>query len=90
VTLPTREEAVRFNESLPCTGEIVDLAVEETQVTATFVLGDRQAGPCDAPGEQASAIIVVESGKIVVWQQVPVLGEDTPVPAPPAADEPTA
>jgi limonene-1,2-epoxide hydrolase len=74
-TLPTREEAVRFNESLPCSGEVVELVAEGNQVTATFLLGDRQASRCDGPGRLATAILVVEDGKIVVWQQVPTPAE---------------
>lgn len=74
-TLTTHEAAVRFNESLPCSGEVVELVAEGNQVTATFLLGDRQSSRCDAPGQLATAIFVVEDGKIVVWQQVPTPAE---------------
>ena len=69
--LATHEDAVAFNSSLPCSGRIVELAVEGNEVSATFVLGDRPGSACDGPGQQATAIFVVEDGKIVVWQQVP-------------------
>jgi limonene-1,2-epoxide hydrolase len=75
--LPTREDAVAFNRSLPCSGQIVELTTVDNQVTATFLLGDRPASPCDGPGQLATAVFVVEDGKIVVWQQVP-----TPVDEP--------
>jgi hypothetical protein len=85
-SLPTHADAVAFNEGLPCSGEIVELTAERNQVTATFLLGDRQASRCDGPGQLATAIFVIEAGKIVVWQQVP-----TPA-GPPAGngEEPTA
>jgi limonene-1,2-epoxide hydrolase len=70
-TLATKEDAVGFNASLPCSGQIVELTVERDQVTATFLLGDRPQSRCDGPGQQATAIFVVQDGKIVVWQQVP-------------------
>jgi limonene-1,2-epoxide hydrolase len=74
----SREDAVAFNRSLPCSGKIVELEVEEDQVVATFLLGDRPASPCDGPGQQATAIFVVEDGKIVVWQQIPTPGGQQP------------
>ncbi len=76
--ITSREDAVAFNTSLPCSGEIVELTTEGNEVTATFVLGDRPASPCDGPGEQATAIFVVEDGKIVLWQQVPTPGGQEP------------
>ncbi len=72
--LATHADAVRFNASLPCSGRILELTVERSQVTATFLLGHRPASRCDAPGRQATAIFIVEDGKIVVWQQVPAPG----------------
>jgi len=80
--LPTHEAALAFNESLPCSGEIVELRVEGDQVIATFVLGDRPASPCDGPGQRATALFVVEDGMIVLWQQVPTPG--APGEEPPA------
>lgn len=77
--LATREDAVSFNASLPCSGRIVELTVERDQVTATFLLGDRPGGRCDGPGQQAAAIFVVQDGKIVVWQQVPAPAGPAPV-----------
>ena len=74
----SRDDAIAFNRSLPCAGEIVELKVEDNQVLATFLLGDRPASPCDGPGQQAMAIFVVEDGKIVVWQQVPTPGGQQP------------
>jgi limonene-1,2-epoxide hydrolase len=74
--LPTREDAVAFNRSLPCSGQIVELTTIGDQVTATFLLGDRPASPCDGPGELVTAVFVVEDGKIVVWQQIPTPADE--------------
>ncbi len=78
VQLTSRDDALAFNRSLPCSGEIIELTSEGNEVTATFLLDDRPASPCDGPGEQATAIFVVENGKIVVWQQVPTPGGQQP------------
>ena len=86
-TLPTRETAVAFNASLPCSGEIIALRVEDDQVIATFLLGDRPTSACDGPGERATALFVVAEGKIVLWQQVPTPGGAAPEDVPPAGDE---
>jgi hypothetical protein len=69
--LETKLEAVAFNASLPCSGEIVDLDEEDDRVTATFRLGNRETSRCDAPGAEARAAFRVVDGKIVLWQQLP-------------------
>jgi hypothetical protein len=73
-----RGQAVDWNRSLPCSGRIVDLRARGETVTATFVLGDRPASRCDAPGEEASAVFRVHRGKIVLWHQVPVSAGGAP------------
>ena len=77
--LRTHAEAVAWNASLPCSGKIVDLSTSGATVTATFLLGDRTTGPCDGPGQRATAIFRVRDGKIVLWHQVPTA---TPPPSP--------
>ena len=42
VRLATREDAVNWNASLPCSGKIVEIATEGDTVTATFLLDDRE------------------------------------------------
>ena len=71
IVLQTREDAMRWNASLPCAGHITTLAAIGNEVTVTFVLGARPGRTCDGPGEQAAAIFTVEHGKIVRWEQVP-------------------
>jgi limonene-1,2-epoxide hydrolase len=69
--LETRREAIAFNASLPCSGQIVELDAEADIVTATFELGDRPERRCDAPGAQVRATFRVREGKIVLWRQHP-------------------
>jgi predicted SnoaL-like aldol condensation-catalyzing enzyme len=70
VRLETRDDAVAWNASLPCSGRIVDVETDGDTVTATFVLDDRTTSPCDAPGAQATAAFRIADGKIVLWHQL--------------------
>jgi hypothetical protein len=67
--LSRHDEAVRWNAALPCNGTIVELEVDEHEVTAVFVLSDSKTMPCDAPGAKTTAIFTVRDGKIVRWEQ---------------------
>jgi hypothetical protein len=67
--LSRHDEAVRWNAALPCDGKIVELEVDEDQVTAVFVLSDSKTTRCDAPGAKVTAIFTVRDGKIVRWEQ---------------------
>jgi limonene-1,2-epoxide hydrolase len=69
VTLRTYEDAVAWNASLPCAGEIVAIRERGEDAVATFVLRDRQDTKCDGPGEKATALFRVRKGKIVLWHQ---------------------
>jgi hypothetical protein len=71
LVLSTREEAASFNASLPCQGKIIAISTEETRVTATFLLDMRGTFACPAPGTVDTAVITVEDGKIVRWEQLP-------------------
>jgi hypothetical protein len=65
--------ALAFNASLPCAGKITRITVKGDRATATFVLGHRPRHTCTASrGEKAAAVFVVQAGKIVLWEQVPV------------------
>ncbi len=68
-TLDTEAQAVRFNASLPCSGEILELESEGDTVTATFLLADRGTIECDGPGAEVTAAFRVRDGKIVLWHQ---------------------
>jgi hypothetical protein len=77
VRLETHEDAVAWNASLPCSGEIVRVETEGDSVTATFLLDDRSTSPCDAPGAEATATFQIEDGKIVLWHQLGGEAEET-------------
>jgi limonene-1,2-epoxide hydrolase len=66
--LHTHADAVRWNASLPCSGQIVSIKTVRDTVTAKFLLGDRRMSHCDGPGSRESAVFRVQDGKIVLWQ----------------------
>ena len=71
VYLHTHRDALVWNARLPCAGRIVALRTSGSAVTATFRLHDRKRGRCgDPPGAEAIALLVVEHGKIVLWDQI--------------------
>ena len=77
VRLTSHRLAVAFNDALPCAGRIVAVRVRGNRATATFVLAARPKHRCTGIGQKAAALFVVERGKIVRWQQVPVPNEPT-------------
>jgi limonene-1,2-epoxide hydrolase len=77
VRLNTHKIAVAFNNALPCAGQIVHLRIKGNHVTATFTLGHRPMHKCSGTGVQAAALFVIQHGKIVQWQQVPVPAQAT-------------
>jgi hypothetical protein len=78
LTLRTRHQAVAWNSALPCSGRIVSIQTRGQTATATFVLGDRRHSQCDGPGQQATAIVKVVHGKIVLWHQTSAQGPTGP------------
>ncbi|MDX6485566.1 MAG: hypothetical protein QOF43_719 [Gaiellaceae bacterium] len=70
--LNSHKIAVAFNNALPCAGQIVHLTTKGDHVTATFTLGHRPMHQCSGTGLQAAALFVIQHGKIIRWQQVPV------------------
>jgi hypothetical protein len=80
----TPDLAVTFNEGLPCGGKIVRIQRSGNRVVATFLLTERPKHRCDAPGQKAAALFVVnKKGRITLWAQVAV-------PAPPKKKKPPA
>ena len=71
------EDAVAFNESLPCGAELLRAEGMGDTVTATFRLTERPGpGMCgDGTGQLAQTAFEIEDGKIVEWRRV---GEDAP------------
>jgi limonene-1,2-epoxide hydrolase len=69
-TFHTRAEAVAWNSHLPCSGKVASLETRGSTATAAFRLANRKRGRCNAPpGAQATAVFVVEDGKIILWVQ---------------------
>jgi hypothetical protein len=81
ITLTTHDDAVQWNEGLPCAGYIQSVDVDGEQATAVFVLGGRPGHFCTGPGQQAAAVFTVHEGKIVLWHEVPVPGSGAAPPA---------
>lgn len=87
VEIRSTEDAVAFNESLPCGAEVVAAATDGDVTTATFELSDRPGGDCGAgAGGQAATAFRIEDGEIVEWRRVAVPGGGE-APQPPAAGE---
>ena len=77
VKLAGHAEALSFNASLPCGGEIVEQSLAGNEVTATFSLTERPGHTCDGTGHTAVAVFRIADGKIVVWHQLPSTEPDT-------------
>jgi hypothetical protein len=69
LVLRTHADAVRWNASLPCSGQIVSIKTVRDTATATFLLGDRKMSRCDGPGGRATAIFRIRRSKIVFWHE---------------------
>jgi hypothetical protein len=73
LTLSTHADAVRWNDALPCGGEITKVEARGIYgVLVTFHLTDRPGHRCDSPGHDAAALFRVKHGKIVLWFQTSV------------------
>jgi limonene-1,2-epoxide hydrolase len=69
--LRTHVQAVSWNARLPCAAKIVSLKQNGSAVEVTFDLrGGRHRQCRDPAGAEATAIFVVERGKIVLWDQI--------------------
>ena len=78
--IDSRTDAIAFNESLPCGGEVVSAQTAGDFTTATFELSDRPGGDCgQGAGGTASTAFQIEDGKIVEWRRIDGL--------PPAAED---
>ena len=71
VRLRTHGQAIAWNKGLPCAGKIVSLRQRGSSVEATFRIRSGPHRHCQDPaGAEATAIIVVEGGKIILWAQI--------------------
>ena len=64
-------QAVSWNARLPCAGKIVSLKQNGSAVEVTFHLRSGRHRQCQDPaGAEATAMIVVEHGKVILWDQI--------------------
>jgi hypothetical protein len=69
--LHTHGQALAWNKGLPCAGRIVALKQTGSAVEVTFRLKSAKQRHCqDPPGAEAIAMLVVENGKIILWDQI--------------------
>ncbi len=80
IQIETLEDAVAFNESLPCGAEVVSTEDGGDGTTiARFTLTERPGGNCGpGVGGSASTAFLIEDGKITEWRRVPNEGEEEP------------
>lgn len=65
------EDAVAFNEMLPCGAEVISAKTVGAFTTATFSLSERPGGDCGlGVGGTASTSFVIEDGEIVEWRRL--------------------
>lgn len=84
IRIRDHQDAVAFNESLPCGGRIVAAETSGTKTIATFELSERPGGGCGSgTGATARTSFVVEGGKIVEWWRL------TDPPQPPGIEADT-
>lgn len=75
IRIRTLEDAVSFNEALPCGARLISAETFGDFTTATFRLLDRPGGECGAgTGGTAATSFVIEDGKIVEWRRVGIGG----------------
>jgi hypothetical protein len=71
IRIRTLEDAVAFNESLPCGAKLISAETVGDFTAATFRLLERPGGDCGAgTGGTAATSFVIEDGKIVEWRRV--------------------
>jgi ketosteroid isomerase-like protein len=73
LVLEDHGDAVRWNASLPCGGEVESVTERgDAEVLVVFRLTERPRHACDAPGGRGAAIFRIRDGKIVLWHQTRV------------------
>lgn len=71
IAIETPEDAIAFNDSLPCGAILVRAVTQGEFTTATFELTDRPGGNCGpGTGERAQTAFTIEDGKITEWRRV--------------------
>jgi len=77
VEITDRDDALRFNRSLPCGAELVDAQERDGRLIATFTLRERPGGGVcgQGVGGRAKVAFRISDGKIAEWRRVPTAGE---------------
>lgn len=73
IEIEDREDAIAFNETLPCGASVISATSTGEFTTATFELSERPGtgGGCGpGVGGTASTSFVIEDGKIVEWRRI--------------------
>lgn len=85
IEIETLEDAIAFNETLPCGAEVISAETDGDLTTATFRLSDRPGGGCgQGAGGQAQTSFLIEDGEIVEWRRIDGLpAEEGPAPGDP-------
>jgi hypothetical protein len=69
--IESKQDALAFNESLPCGAKLISARSEGDFTTATFRLTERPGGDCGTgTGAKASTSFEIEGAKIVEWRRV--------------------
>ena len=78
IEIETIDDAVLFNESLPCGAVLESTESQGEFITATFRLSQRPGVPeCPGDGNTAETTFVIEDGKIVEWRRVALPGPES-------------
>jgi hypothetical protein len=71
IRLRTHKQAVTWNAGLPCAGKIGSLKQNGSSVEATFRIRSGRHRHCQDPaGSEAIVMLVVEHGKIILFDQI--------------------
>lgn len=79
IDIKNRDDAVLFNESLPCGAELENAETDGEFTTASFRLTSRPGSPeCPGEGATAQTTFVIEDGLIQEWRRADVPGDEAP------------
>ncbi len=83
IKIEARDDAVLFNESLPCGAELESTEADGDLITATFRLDTRPGvAECPGDGDTAMTSFKIEDGLIVEWIRVVEPGDPQAQDAP--------
>jgi ketosteroid isomerase-like protein len=74
IQLATHEDALAFNEGLPCGARLLEVQHDGRYIVATFRLTAKPRQTCLTPGQLVRVAFVIQRRHFTEWRQVP----DTP------------